>query len=68
MKSLTRPLFLDTGSVRACAEASAGHALHLVEGNQLSLCEENQAGDKIPQRRCIYNHTGELLLAHIVNE
>lgn len=30
-----------------------------MEGDQLSLCEEDEAGDKIPQRECIYNHTGE---------
>lgn len=54
-----KPSFLDAGSVRACAETSAGHTLHLVEGHQLSLREEDQTGDKIPQRRCIYDHTGE---------
>ena len=50
---------LDAGGVRARAEASAGHALHLVEGHQLSLREEDQTGDEIPQRRRLHDHAGE---------
>lgn len=50
--------FCGVGSVWARAEASAGHSLYLVEGHQLSLREENQAGDSIPQWRRIHDHTG----------
>lgn len=51
---------LNLGSVWARAEASAGHTLHLVESHQLPLCEEDQAGDAIPQRRRLHDHAGEL--------
>lgn len=51
---------LDSGSLWARAEASAGHTLYLVESHQLPLCEEDQTGDTIPQRRRVHDHAGEL--------
>lgn len=30
-----------------------------MEGDQLSLREEDEAGDKIPQRECVHHHAGE---------
>lgn len=49
-----------SGSLWARAEASAGHTLYLVESHQLPLCEEDQTGDTIPQRRRVHDHAGEL--------
>lgn len=48
-----------SGSVWAGAETPAGDSVHLVEGHQLSLCQEDQTGDQVPQWRCIHHHTGE---------
>lgn len=56
---LGRSSFCHAGSVRARAEAPAGYSLHLVEGHQLPLRAEDQAGDKISQWGCIHHHTGE---------
>ena len=53
---------MDTGSVRARAETTAGHTLYLVEGHQLPLREKDPAGDQIPQRGRLHNHTGDAAL------